>query len=144
MLCWVCGRLSRAREERGQSLVLIVVFLTALLGASGLAIDVGYWYQQRQAVQNAADAAALAGASELPVGFSTAQSTANSEYTKNGKAGDLVTVTNTTDLANNDSVTVTATRQAPTFFTTIFGLHSVTVSATARATVESYTSTGSG
>jgi hypothetical protein len=121
---------------------VIALFMSVIIGVSGLAIDVGYWYQQRQAVQNAADAAALAGASELPVGFSTAQSTANAEYAKNGNASDSVTITQSSDLTSNDSVTVTATRQAPSFFTTIFGLHSVTITATARATVESYTSSG--
>ena len=41
--------------------------------------------------------------------------------------------------STDDSVTVTATRNVDTFFTTIFGLDSVTETATAQATVESFT-----
>jgi hypothetical protein len=41
-------------------------------------------------------------------------------------------------LTSNDSVTVTATRSAPNYFTTLFGLSSITVTAQARATLESF------
>jgi Flp pilus assembly protein TadG len=132
----------RLAREAGQALPLIVVFAFVVIGFAGLAIDAGNWYQQRRAVQAAADAAALAGASELPAGWSQAQTTAKSQYASNGRAADTVTVTQTSGLTSNDSVTVTATRQASTYFLGIFGIHSVSVSATARATVESYTSTG--
>jgi Flp pilus assembly protein TadG len=130
------------RREAGQAVPLIVAFAFAMIAVAGLAIDVGAWYQQRRAVQAAADAAALAGASELPVGWSQAQTTAKAQYAKNGIASDTVSVTQSTNLTGNDSVTVTATRRASTFFVSIFGLDSVQVSATARATVESYVSTG--
>ncbi len=42
-------------------------------------------------------------------------------------------------MTSGDSVTVTATRKVDTFFTSIFGLDQVTETATARATVESFT-----
>ena len=54
--------------------------MVGLLGISGLVIDLGSLYQQKQAVQAAADAAALAGAAELPGGWSTAQAAVNHEY----------------------------------------------------------------
>ncbi len=44
-----------------------------------------------------------------------------------------------TYMTSGDSVTVTATRKVDTFFTSIFGLDQVTETATARATVESFT-----
>jgi uncharacterized membrane protein len=52
-------------SERGQSLVLITVFMMSLLGMAALAIDAGSWYQTKRAVQAAADSSALAGASQL-------------------------------------------------------------------------------
>src|SRR5205814_6206133 len=68
------------------------------------------------------------------------QAGAGHEYTQNGKPSDTVSVSRTTDLVSGDSVTVTATRAAPTYFTRLFGFGSVNVTATAQATVESYTS----
>jgi Flp pilus assembly protein TadG len=112
--------------------------MLGVLGMCALAIDVGNWYQQKQALQAAADAAALAGASELPAGWSAAQGAANHSYSRNGKASDVLTVTQASTLTANDSVTVTAQRQASGFFVRVFGITSVSISASARATVESY------
>ena len=76
----------KRRSQAGQTLPLVMFFMVALLGVAGLVIDVGGWYLQKRQVQAAADASALAGANQLPVGWSTAQSTAQTEYTNNGKA----------------------------------------------------------
>ncbi len=51
--------------RRGQVLVLVVLALVAVLAVVGLALDSGRIYQTRRLLQNAADAAALAGATEL-------------------------------------------------------------------------------
>lgn len=55
-------RRRHASAPRGQILVMFALFLTVLLGMLGLALDVGFAYAERRTVQNAADAAALAGA----------------------------------------------------------------------------------
>ncbi len=110
-----------------------------VLGMCALAIDVGSWYQQKQALQAAADAAALAGASQLPAGWAAAQGAADHSYLQNGRTSDTVTVSQSSNLAANDSVTVTARRQASGFFVRLFGITSVNVSVSSRATVESYT-----
>jgi len=123
---------------RGQTLPLVVVFMFSVIGIAGGAIDVGSWLHSKQSLQSAADAAALAGASQLANGWGTAQPAAASEFAKNDAAGDSATYANTSDLATNDSVTVTATRSAPTFFTKVFGISSVPVTATARATLQSF------
>ncbi len=60
-----CDRI--ARSERGQSLILVTFGIFALLGFVGLAIDAGLSYVNRVRVRRAADAAALAAASELPL-----------------------------------------------------------------------------
>lgn len=49
------------RSEKGQSIVLIAVVMLGLLALAGLAIDGGNLFWQRRNMQNAADAAALAG-----------------------------------------------------------------------------------
>ncbi len=53
---------SNTSSERGQALILIVFAIAALFGIAGLAIDGGNLYGDRRRAQNAADAAALAGA----------------------------------------------------------------------------------
>ncbi|MEW5870585.1 MAG: pilus assembly protein TadG-related protein [Chloroflexota bacterium] len=50
-------------SERGQVLVLIVLAIVGLLGFTALAIDGSTLYSDRRFIQNAADAAALSGAS---------------------------------------------------------------------------------
>ena len=135
----------RRRDQAGQTLPMVMFFMVALLGVAGLVVDVGGWYLQKRQVQAAADASALAGANQLPAGWSYAQTAAQTEYTNNGKAGDSTTTTNTTDLTANDSVTVSASRVAPGYLTRVFGLSGVTVSGSATATIESvvgYKSTG--
>jgi Flp pilus assembly protein TadG len=125
--------------SRGQTLPLVVFMMLSLIAVAGAAIDVGSWYQAKRSLQNAADAAALAGASQIPNSWSAATSTAAAEYTKNGKPGDTTNYANTSNAAAGDSITVTATRQAPTYFTRVFGFMGVTITATARATVSSFT-----
>lgn len=116
----------------------MVLFLVSLLGVAGLVIDYGMWSVNKSQVQSAADAAALAGASGIPGGPGTALTFAQSEYGKNGRPADTVAATPSTDLAPNDSVTVAASRTVGTWFTGVVGVHSVTVSGSARATIESF------
>lgn len=54
------------RDESGQTLVLAALSLIGLLGFMGLALDVGMLLHNKRNMQIAADAAALAGAGELP------------------------------------------------------------------------------
>lgn len=57
----------RGHNESGQSLVLIAFGIFALLGFAGLALDLGISYVDRVRARRAADAAALAASSELPL-----------------------------------------------------------------------------
>ncbi len=52
-------------RDRGQTLVLVAITLLLLVLFTGLAVDGGEWYAERRRMQNAADAAALAGARAL-------------------------------------------------------------------------------
>ena len=53
------------REERGQAMIIMVLALIGLLAMLGLAIDGGVLFLERRRMQNAADAASLAGARQL-------------------------------------------------------------------------------
>ena len=52
-------------DNRGQILGYAVISLLLILGMAGLALDGGFYWEGRRRAQNAADAAALAGAWEL-------------------------------------------------------------------------------
>ena len=106
----------------------------AMLGMCALAIDVGSWYQQKRSLQSAADAGALAGAAYLPISWSAAGNAAAGEYAKNA-AGDSISYQPSTTFVADDSITITATRPASSFFAQVFGHGKITVKATAKATV---------
>jgi hypothetical protein len=55
----------RARRQRGQVLVMVAFGMVVLLGITGAAIDLGFGFAHRRQVENAAEAAALAGAKAL-------------------------------------------------------------------------------
>ena len=55
----------RSREEDGVVLVLLAVGMVVFLGVAAVAIDLGVAYASSRQMQNAADAAAMAGAQEL-------------------------------------------------------------------------------
>jgi Flp pilus assembly protein TadG len=57
-----CWHQPNGRPAAGQTLVLFAVALLTLMSALGLVLDGGYDYIQRRAMQNTADAAAMAGA----------------------------------------------------------------------------------
>lgn len=55
----------RVRGERGATLIVVAMSLSAMLGVSALAIDGGRMFSARRQTQNGADSAALAGAEAL-------------------------------------------------------------------------------
>ena len=63
------------RAEDGQVIVFVIAILTILIGMGALVIDGGSWFRAQRHLQTSADAAALAGAQDLPFA-ATAQSTA--------------------------------------------------------------------
>lgn len=136
----MAGRIERAQRARsiggseaGQAIVLSLVWLVVLLGMAGLVIDVGSWFRSQRSLQAQADASALAGAQELPNDTVAASSQAQSYATKNGIALPAAGISFQSDYTPNDSITVKLDNTAPTFFTKLFGLTTVKVSAQATA-----------
>jgi len=66
----------RQHVRAGQALVLLALTLFVLLGFSALAVDVTFAYAERRLLQNAVDAAALAGARALYAGQTDGQAVA--------------------------------------------------------------------
>ena len=91
------------RDQRGQAIILIAVFMSAMVMIVGLAIDTGQLFIARRSQQEAADAAAFAGAVVLYQGgttgtLGTAVAAAKDDATLNGYTngvnGVTVTVSN--------------------------------------------------
>ena len=140
----ICARIDvrsqalyKTSDERGQVAVLMAVFLAVLVGAAAMAIDVGSWYRADQAAQATADSAALAGAQGLHLSTADASALAEEYATKNG-GGDLE-ISFSTRVVPNDLITVTVARPAAGYFSKLFGIDEVEVSAraTARAGIPS-------
>ena len=55
------------KDESGASLVIVGLTLPVLIGAMGLAAEVSYWQLHHRAMQNAADAAVIAAATNNKV-----------------------------------------------------------------------------
>src|ERR1051326_1289440 len=58
-------------NERGASSVVVGLTLPAMVGAMGLAAEVSYWHLHHRAMQNAADAAAIAAATNGGANYAT-------------------------------------------------------------------------
>lgn len=120
----------RADRDSGQTLPVVCLFIVGLLAVAGAVIDLGNAYLQRQEVQRAADAAALAGAIAIPSG--AYQPAAQGMATKNDQTGDGVSISSN----GTDTVTVSVSRSVSTSFLHLLGINSIPVAATAKATIE--------
>jgi hypothetical protein len=125
--------MSIRRDERGQSAVYFVVFVTVLVGMAAAVLDVGSWYRAHRHAQSAADASALAGAADLPDLPANAQAQALSYADKNGGGLEPSNVTISSSKAANDTIRVQIHRSAPGVFAKLFGISSVAVNANASA-----------
>jgi Flp pilus assembly protein TadG len=126
------SRMNTSKSQRGQSMVITLLFLTVLLGMAAAVIDVGAWYRAHRQTQSTADATALAGAQVLPhSGNATALALDYADRNGGGvNAGD---VTFTSEREASDTIHVTARRTVPGLFTKLLGISSVTARATAAA-----------
>jgi len=71
--------ISKFKDQRGVTALVVALALAMLLGFAALAIDVGYLYATKNELQNVADAAALAAAGKLGDIYSTTADLANYE-----------------------------------------------------------------
>jgi Putative Flp pilus-assembly TadE/G-like len=131
----------RPLGERGSTLPIVSLMLVVLIGFAALAVDVGFWFTDKRAAQNGADAAALAGAQSLrpdvPSTWPGARAIAVSYLGKNALDASAADILNVTLDAPNDSVYVEARRPSRSFFSGVFGVGAPTTRATATATVRS-------
>ncbi|MCM3765803.1 pilus assembly protein TadG-related protein [Neobacillus niacini] len=119
-------------EEKGQSLVLIAVMLAVLIGFAGVAIDGGRLYATKSDLQKAADAAALAGAQELP-NASTSRISAEAYAKENGVKQAEITSINSSYQGDTTKIEVNLTRKVSFTFARVLGFTSTDIPARAVA-----------
>jgi len=129
----------RSRLSKGQIAVVMMLVMPVLLGVIGLGADMAVLYYNWVTLQKAADAAALAGASQLTGDPTT---TTNSTVVSTGtQYAQYNGITHSSDSilvspANDDkSVSVYLSRQVPYYFLQLVGLKSGKVAAKATAGV---------
>ena len=128
----------RRGNERGAVVALVAILLPLMMGIAALAIDVGSWYLTQGQLQAAADAAALAGAADLPSSPSGAESLAQTIGTKDASGA---TVTSVTPYNSSSSeIQVTLSKTGSLWFAALFGVKAPTI--TASAVAESTPGTG--
>lgn len=138
-----------ARDRRG-TIALLVAFLTpVLLGVAGLSVDVGRAYVAKRQLQDATQAAALAGAAALAAPgatTSTVMTQVDAWRSANAPSGLTVSATSTTVSCDSTTsglppcnatmpnvVTVSQTASVPTHFLKVLGKTSFGLAATAAA-----------
>ncbi|MBE0466413.1 MAG: Tad domain-containing protein [Candidatus Desulforudis sp.] len=120
------------RDENGAVLVLVTAMIIVLLGFASFAVDVGAAAVEKRKMQNAADAAALAGGMELPINSSLAQDRAVEYATKNG-ADSTQVVTSVSE--DKSTITVSVGKEHDFRFARVLGFHKVDIKAKAKARV---------
>ena len=120
-----------SKNESGQALVLFALLAIVLIGIAALVIDAGLAYAARAKAQNAADAAALAGAQDLP-SFEAAIDKAKDYAEHNGIERENTTATAPYD-GDEDKIEVICTNDVRYTLARVLGLEGTNVSARAVA-----------
>jgi hypothetical protein len=120
--------MNRLRKQRGQAMVLTVLFSTGMLGMAALVLDLGSWMRAQRDLQAIADAAALAGAQALPdTGAANALAV---EFTNKNTN---LAVSRQVTFPAADTIRVRIQRDAPGVFARLFSIDAVNVEADASA-----------
>lgn len=135
---------TRLRDETGQALVLAALLLLVLFGFAAFAVDVGNAFFAQRELQRSVDAAALAGAQELPDEAKIRTLAAQYGPESGGKnplrTGRSSTIQVTTKCLTSapgcvpiNAVQVKGTAVVDTWFARIFGIDTIDIEATATA-----------
>ena len=126
---------ARWKTERGQAFVLTAVAMVMVLGMAALVLDVGNWFRDKRRLQGTADAAALAGAQQLPDNAAAAKAMALNYANQNGGdvAGANIVITSVYQA--NDTIAVKGQRSDPGIFSKVLGNVATNITANAKARV---------
>jgi Flp pilus assembly protein TadG len=128
------SRTGALSEEHGQAVVFVLMFMVVVIAVVGFVIDVGHAYQAQRSLQGAADAAALAGAQQLPDPTLAQQTATQFGSTAAGK-NHITDISVTEQIGTScnatipgcspvNMVSVNEDATVPTFFSKIVGVNS--------------------
>ncbi len=143
------------RDQRGQALPWVATMMVMLMGFAGFSIDVGHIFYCYRELQAATDAAALAGAEDLPNSTATTTSTSYSamagKLNANANLGTVSMVSGYPNAAcltalrnvgmacvapaSGNAMQVKQTAAIPTFFLGLFGIRTFNVTASSTASM---------
>ncbi|HZQ98895.1 MAG TPA: TadE/TadG family type IV pilus assembly protein [Chloroflexota bacterium] len=128
------------KREAGQILVLFALVQVALVAMAGFAVDYGALLVERTKLQNAVDAASLAGARALVDGANPGTAAARTAVTSylssmgySAASGATISTTFTATGGTTDTVQVQVSKVAPTYFVRVIGINSTTIAGQATA-----------
>jgi len=128
------GLSSRARrDERGAVAVFVAICGALIFAGSAYAIDAGHLWETRRDMTTAADAAALASASDYALGKAGCDDTANEYLDKNVDGAELEDCDHTGKTPDSGYVTVKGGTVADYTFAGIFGISDKDVHASTTA-----------
>lgn len=122
----------KIKDESGQALVIVAASLVLLLGVTAFSVDLGMAYNAKAELQAAADAAALAGAQDLP-DAGKAMATAKAYAVANGVQYEKV-YAESPYTGDNSLILVTCERNFEYLFARVLGFDSKRIVARAVAT----------
>lgn len=111
-------------DERGVVVLVVALAMPILAGTMGLAAEASYWLLHQRAMQNAADAAAIAAAANASSGYAAeAQAVAAQYGFSNGSGHITVTAANSNAATNctSNCYTVTVSDTVPLFLSQVIG-----------------------
>jgi len=140
--------------KRGQAVILVTMGLVAMAGMTGFAIDLGHVYTDYERLNNATQAAALAGATEMSTGSASSSTTDANDFS--AATGDDNTVSDLTNVtmvsgypklecltsigtvctgypSGDNAIQVSEKASVPTTFLALLGITSIPIRATATA-----------
>lgn len=113
------------RDQRGTIAVMMALLLPALIAIFGLGMEVTNWYMQTRAMQNAADAAAIAAATNSSGNYNVEAAAVATQYGyTNGTNNATVTASNTATCPTGVTApcySVTISRMVPLYLTEVVG-----------------------
>jgi hypothetical protein len=132
----------QSRTETGTVIVLVAIGTICLLGATALAVDVGYFYHVQSQMQNAVDAAALAGAQGMLADPGDVSESGRAKQLATEAAAQNRAASQTINLSpdeitfpRSNTIRVQMTRPIRTFFGRVFGVQFVNARVRATSTV---------
>jgi hypothetical protein len=129
----------RLRDNGGQIVGVLAIFMVVLCGMSALVLDVGSWFWQKRQLQATADAAALAGAQALPESWVTARTLALGYADENGGGVMSGQIHSDTTFITGDTIRVDAQKAGTGVMSRVFGINAVDIGGSATAMKGSYT-----